>query len=580
MPPPARRGGGGKGTTKSKKRGGGFGKIARAFPKSHKNKAKSLEFVLFEKERRIRKKKSGGGKEEEEEEEDVVVGGGGVKAERKEKETLLDDDDDDDDDDDEKNYTLDLGELHRRVVENGRRNGGMTSSARVGYVSAKGRKGGGRNVNQTANLADLDLADEETVRQLLSSLPVSHYEERKKKTEDLILKYPEWFRYLTHDFSVLLYGFGSKKQVLEHFASNYLLDGAVVVVNGYQQRVSALSILNQCVFALSDESENLNSSSTIASTAAAAAAANNNNNNNNNENAVVANNAQALLRRIAELTVDHSGGGGGRGAHANKEKTENDTMHNITNNTTTTTMTTTTTIATKTRGRRRDKLGGGDALALCDNNTATNERDQSTASFNDGGSASRLYLVVHNIDGVAMRNAETQSILGELSSFPRVHLIASVDHVNAPLLWSKREAAKFNWIYQKAVTFAPYAKETANDPQLLASKGEERHVRGAANVLKSLTRNARIIFRIIAEAQISENGQGLTFPQLFMASRESFLVTAELALRGVLTEFTDHELIRIKKVSDGGEDLITVPMDNAALEQLIEDECEEINNFF
>jgi origin recognition complex subunit 2 len=161
-----------------------------------------------------------------------------------------------------------------------------------------------------------------------------------------------------------------------------------------------------------------------------------------------------------------------------------------------------------------------------------------------------------------------------------VHLIASVDHVNAPLLWSKREAAKFNWIYQKAVTFAPYAMETANDPQLLASKGEERHVRGAANVLKSLTRNARIIYRIIAEAQIAENGQGLTFPQLFQASRESFLVTAELALRGVLTEFTDHELIRIKKVSDGGEDLITVPMDNNALEQLIEDECEEINNFF
>ena len=113
--------------------------------------------------------------------------GGGVKAERKGKETLLDDDDDDENDD-EKNYTLDLGELHRRVVENGRRNGGMTSSARVGYVSAKGRKGGGRNVNQTANLADLDLADEETVRQLLSSLPVSHYEERKKKTEDLILR--------------------------------------------------------------------------------------------------------------------------------------------------------------------------------------------------------------------------------------------------------------------------------------------------------------------------------------------------------------------------------------------------------
>ena len=72
----------------------------------------------------------------------------------------------------------------------------------------------------------------------------------------------------------------------------------------------------------------------------------------------------------------------------------------------------------------------------------------------------------------------------------------------------------------------------------------------------------------------------MTFPQLFLASRESFLVTAELALRGVLTEFSDHELIKIKKMSDGGEDLITVPMDNAALEQLVEEECEESHNFF
>jgi hypothetical protein len=426
-------------------------------------------------------------------------------------------------------------------------------------------------------LADLDLADEETVRNALSSLPVSHYEERKRKAESLISRYPEWFRYLTHDFSVLLYGFGSKKQVLEDFARRYLLDGAVVVVNGYQQRVSALAILNQCAFALSDESENLMHHHS----------SNNNNGSSNNgfaDVAAVANNAQALLRRIAELTTDHSGGGGEK----TNENGDAMMMHNITNNTTTTTTTGGTAATKNTRGSRRDGGSGNNSAAalasLRDANVnASYERDknhyQSTASFNDGGSASRLYLVVHNIDGVAMRNAETQSILGELSSFPRVHLIASVDHVNAPLLWSKREAAKFNWIYQKAVTFAPYAKETANDPQLLASKGEERHVRGAANVLKSLTRNARIIYRIIAEAQISENGQGLTFPQLFQLSRESFLVTAELALRGVLTEFTDHELIKIKKVSDN-EDLITVPMDNNALEQLVEDECEEIHNFF
>ncbi|CAL6323756.1 unnamed protein product [Bathycoccus prasinos] len=550
------------------------GRIAKAFPKSYKNKAKSYEFMM----RHQQQQKMN--KDDDKNDEDVAKEQGLMMK-------MSDDDDEkndekDDDNDDEKHYVLDLGEMQRRLASernttNTRRSNTNNNNKRVGYQSAKGKRGGGRTINQNANLADLDLADEETVRNALSSLPVSHYEERKRKAESLISRYPEWFRYLTHDFSVLLYGFGSKKQVLEDFARRYLLDGAVVVVNGYQQRVSALAILNQCAFALSDESENLMHHHS----------SNNNNGSSNNgfaDVAAVANNAQALLRRIAELTTDHSGGGGEK----TNENGDAMMMHNITNNTTTTTTTGGTAATKNTRGSRRDGGSGNNSAAalasLRDANVnASYERDknhyQSTASFNDGGSASRLYLVVHNIDGVAMRNAETQSILGELSSFPRVHLIASVDHVNAPLLWSKREAAKFNWIYQKAVTFAPYAKETANDPQLLASKGEERHVRGAANVLKSLTRNARIIYRIIAEAQISENGQGLTFPQLFQLSRESFLVTAELALRGVLTEFTDHELIKIKKVSDN-EDLITVPMDNNALEQLVEDECEEIHNFF
>ena len=550
------------------------GRIAKAFPKSYKNKAKSYEFMMMHREQQQQKMNNKDDDKNDDEdvakEQDLMMKTSDDEKKKK---------DDDDDENDEKHYVLDLGEMQRRLASernttNTRRsNTTNNTNKRVGYQSAKGKRGGGRTINQNANLADLDLADEETVRNALSSLPVSHYEERKRKAESLISRYPEWFRYLTHDFSVLLYGFGSKKQVLEDFARRYLLDGAVVVVNGYQQRVSALAILNQCAFALSDESENLMHHSS-----------NNNGGSSNNGFADVANNAQALLRRIAELTTDHSGGGGEK----TNENGDAMMMHNITNNTTTTTTTGGTAATKNTRGSRRDGGSGNNSAAalasLRDANVnASYERDknhyQSTASFNDGGSASRLYLVVHNIDGVAMRNAETQSILGELSSFPRVHLIASVDHVNAPLLWSKREAAKFNWIYQKAVTFAPYAKETANDPQLLASKGEERHVRGAANVLKSLTRNARIIYRIIAEAQISENGQGLTFPQLFQLSRESFLVTAELALRGVLTEFTDHELIKIKKVSDN-EDLITVPMDNNALEQLVEDECEEIHNFF
>ena len=245
------------------------GKIAKAFPRSYKNKAKSLEYVKAQREKEKKKV------EEEAE--------------------------------DEKNYELDLGEALRRA-ESGRNTNASNGNKRVGYAAAKGKRGGGRTINQKANLADLDLADEETVRHLLDSLPVSHYEERERKADNLFLRWPEWFRYLTHDFSVLLYGFGSKKQVLEDFAKKYLLDGAVVVVNGYQQRVSALAILNQCVFALSDESENISTHHNN-NGLPADGISNNNNNNSNSINNAVANNAQALLRRIAELTVDYSHGG-------------------------------------------------------------------------------------------------------------------------------------------------------------------------------------------------------------------------------------------------------------------------------
>ena len=89
---------------------------------------------------------------------------------------------------DEKHYVLDLGEMQRRLASernttNTRRsNTTNNTNKRVGYQSAKGKRGGGRTINQNANLADLDLADEETVRNALSSLPVSHYEREKEES--------------------------------------------------------------------------------------------------------------------------------------------------------------------------------------------------------------------------------------------------------------------------------------------------------------------------------------------------------------------------------------------------------------
>ena len=54
-----------------------------------------------------------------------------------------------------------------------------------------------------------------------------------------------------------------------------------------------------------------------------------------------------------------------------------------------------------------------------------------------------LYLAVHNIDGLALRADKAQSALAQLAAAsPSVRLVASIDHINAPLLWSSDKMSK------------------------------------------------------------------------------------------------------------------------------------------
>lgn len=44
-----------------------------------------------------------------------------------------------------------------------------------------------------------------------------------------------------------------------------------------------------------------------------------------------------------------------------------------------------------------------------------------------------VFIIINNIDGVALRGSKKQTILSKLAESPYVHIIASVDHINAPL---------------------------------------------------------------------------------------------------------------------------------------------------
>lgn len=59
-----------------------------------------------------------------------------------------------------------------------------------------------------------------------------------------------------------------------------------------------------------------------------------------------------------------------------------------------------------------------------------------------------------------LRAPEEQLWLSRLSQSPCVHLLASIDHVNAALLWDKRTAARYQWLWHNVTNYASYDVET------------------------------------------------------------------------------------------------------------------------
>ena len=125
-----------------------------------------------------------------------------------------------------------------------------------------------------------------------------------------------------------------------------------------------------------------------------------------------------------------------------------------------------------------------------------------------------LYLIIHNLDGLALRSDKIQGSLAKLASCNRIRLVASIDHVNAPLLWDADKRSKFNFVWYDATTFLPYTEETLNENSLMmtsagVSGGGDggRLGTGAlalnslSRVFESLTPNAKEVYLTIVQVQ-------------------------------------------------------------------------------
>ena len=186
-----------------------------------------------------------------------------------------------------------------------------------------------------------------------------------------------------------------------------------------------------------------------------------------------------------------------------------------------------------------------------------------------------LYLVVHNIDGPMLRNDKAQAILSKLAGHPHVHLVCSVDHINAPLIWDQHKLTRFNFVWFDTTTFLPYSEETRFETSFLVTQSGALELNSLVHVFASLNQNAKGIYLKIVKYQIDamaeEDGGyiGISFQELYQKCREAFLVNSDLTLRAQLTEFKDHKLITMKKREDGI-DYLTIPLKKSTLLEFLE----------
>jgi septum formation inhibitor MinC len=117
-----------------------------------------------------------------------------------------------------------------------------------------------------------------------------------------------------------------------------------------------------------------------------------------------------------------------------------------------------------------------------------------------------LFFVIHSLDCKTMINHKTGTldVLTELVNRPGVHLIASVDHLNAPLLFSARQLETLSLIWHDVTTLEPYMAE-------LIAHSNEKHVQsylpageGLKYLLECVTKRHLELLQFMANRQLEE----------------------------------------------------------------------------
>ncbi|KAJ6484380.1 origin recognition complex, subunit 2 [Mycena vitilis] len=221
-----------------------------------------------------------------------------------------------------------------------------------------------------------------------------------------------------------------------------------------------------------------------------------------------------------------------------------------------------------------------------------------------------LYLVVHNINAFFVRTPKAKACLSLLALHPHIHLIASVDHLNSPLLWSSSEAFArkdglvapgktpprgYAWLWHDLTTLAPYDFELSFADRTSVTGAHSRSKQradaaalptgtaisetAAKHVLAAVNERAQKLFKLMGERQLESidagdpNVDGLRefavpYDVLFPLARQDFIAVNDTAMRALLGEFRDHGLVVSAQAGSGGE-VLWIPLRKERLSNIL-----------
>ena len=116
----------------------------------------------------------------------------------------------------------------------------------------------------------------------------------------------------------------------------------------------------------------------------------------------------------------------------------------------------------------------------------------------------KLVIMVHNLDGPSLRKDTFQIMLCYLALIRQVAIVASTDHIYAPILWDNFKAQNYNFVFHDVSNYEPLAVESSfRDVMKMNRNDSASGAEGAKFVLESLTVNSKRMYKLLIETQIS-----------------------------------------------------------------------------